>query len=405
MEGLKIALVSDWFFPSVGGIEYHLHDLATELVRRGHRVHLITGNGDYPDENLPYKVHRFKGQLTLESFKVNFGPEMLKNINELYKNERFDITHSHSFYSPLAVTVANLSSGIRGVPSLLTGHSLLGDSFLNPFYVRFLRIFLHKIHAFIAVSGAVKRDLEAILGKNSGKRKIHVIPNGINTDFWKPAADRWAWKKRLGWTETVVITVSRLTKRKRVHLIPRLAREIRSRYGRRVIFLIIGDGPERRNIQALIREYGVEDTVKLLGRRTREEVRAYLQASDIYLSPTIYEAFGIAALEAMACGVPVVANNHGGISEVVEHGATGLVSYNDEELRQHLQNLIENEDLRREMGQKARRRAEERFSWKRLIPEIVRVYEDTLSSAERRLFMLYLFHQMLRKRARSCRYP
>ncbi|WP_456396889.1 glycosyltransferase family 4 protein [Thermococcus sp.] len=397
MESLKIALVSDWFFPSVGGIEYHIHDLATQLTHLGHDVHVITRSGTYPDENLPYEVHRFKGRITMDGFHVSIGTEMMKQINELYKKEHFDITHGHSIYSPMAVGVANLSAGIRGVPSIVTGHSLLGDSILNPVYTVLLRFSLRKVSSFIAVSNAVEKDMRSILGKSLGNREIYLIPNGIDTDFWKPSEDREEWKETIGLSGVVVITTSRLTKRKRIHVIPEIARRIKEEYGKGITFLIIGDGPERSNIERLIREYGVGDIVKLLGRQPRVKVREYLQASDVYLSPTVYEAFGIAALEALACGVPVVANNHGGISEIVEHGRTSLVSNNDHELVQNLMSLIANEERRQEMGKNARKSVENHFSWEAVVPQVLNAYERTMDQADEEPFALYRLHQILKR--------
>ncbi|NJF24671.1 glycosyltransferase family 4 protein [Thermococcus sp. Bubb.Bath] len=397
MESLKIALASDWFFPSVGGIEYHIHDLATHLVEMGHEVHVITRFGDHPDEKLPYQVHRFKGRITMNSFHVSIGTGALKRINELYKKEGFDITHGHSIYSPMAVGVANLSAGIRGVPSVITNHSLLGNSILNPAYIALLRLSLHKVTSFIAVSEAVKSDMLSILGRNLKNREIYVIPNGIDTDFWKPQEDKEGWKEALGLKGMVVTTTSRLTKRKRIHVIPKVAKRIKEEYGENVTFLIIGDGPERSNIERLIREYNVGDIVKLLGRQPREKIKEYLGASDVYLSPTVYEAFGIAVLEALACGVPVVANNHGGIGEIVEHGRTGLLSQNDQGLIQNLVALIDDENMREEMGKNARKGVEDRFSWEAVVPRVLEVYERTMNQADKNLFVLYKFHQALKR--------
>ncbi|WP_461862910.1 glycosyltransferase family 4 protein [Thermococcus sp.] len=397
MESLKIALASDWFFPSVGGIEYHIHDLATHLMSMGHEVHVITRFGDYPDESLPYEVHRFKGKVTINSLHVSAGPDMLKAVNELYKKEHFDVTHGHSIYSPIAVGVANLSKGIRGIPSLLTNHSFLGNSPLNPAYITMLRISLRKVDAFVAVSEAVERDLRSILGGSIGERPVYTIPNGIDTEFWRPPEDREEQKARMGLEGTVITTTSRLTKRKRVHLIPQIAKAIREEHGDGITFLIIGDGPERRNIERLIRAYNVGDIVKLIGRQPRERVRDYLQASDIYLSPTIYEAFGIAALEALSCGVPVVANNHGGISEIVEHGRTGLISHDDSTLMGNLSELTADDRLREELGRNARKSVENRFNWEMVASMVLDAYRKTMEESDAQPFVLYKLHQIMKQ--------
>lgn len=162
---------------------------------------MITRFGDFPpDEELPpYEVHRFRGRITINSFHVSVGTGMLREVNELYKKEHFDITHGHSIYSPIAVGVSNLSSGIRGgTPSLITNHSLLGSSMLNPAYTAILRLSLRKVNSFIAVSEAVERDLRSILGKSLKGRATYVIPpNGIDTEFWKP--QRTGRRGRRGW--------------------------------------------------------------------------------------------------------------------------------------------------------------------------------------------------------------
>jgi glycosyltransferase involved in cell wall biosynthesis len=393
MESLKIALVSDWFFPSIGGIEYHIHELALNLTKLGHEVHIITRFGQYSDKELPYEVHRFKGSLNVNSFHVSIGVKMLKEINDLYKRERFDLTHGHSIYSPMAIGVANLSIGIRGVPSIVTNHSLLGDSLFNLTYLFLLRASLRKINSFIAVSKAVEKDFRDILGTRGENKEIRVIPNGIDKTFWHPVEDKEEWKEKLGFEGVVVMTTSRLTKRKRIHLIPKIAHDLK-KYGiKGVKFLIIGDGHEREKIRGLIEAYGVEKDVLMLGQLPRELIRKYLWASDIYLSPTIYEAFGIAALEALACGIPVVANNHGGISEIVEHGRSGLISPNDKGLLENLAYLIENEGLREEMGKYGRRRVEENFTWDKVVKDIINAYEDTINRFVEEPFVLYKIHQ------------
>ena len=396
MESLKVALATDWFFPSYGGIEYHVHDLAIHLMELGHEVHVITRKGEYPDWELPYPVHRFVGDVNIDKLHVSMGPKLLKEINDLYKKEKFDITHAHSIFSPLAVGTANLSSGIRGVPSIITDHSLLNRSIASPVYRFIVRHSLGKINAFIAVSNAVKEDLERILGKKLRGRPIYVIPNAIDTQFWVPPEEgREYWKERLGFDGRVVVTTSRLTKKKRVHVLPDIAREVLKESGEDIKFVLIGDGPLRDVIERKTRRYGVERNFILVGKKPREEVRKYLWASDIYLSPTIYEAFGIAVLEAQAVELPVVANNHGGVKEIVVDGVTGFLSNSDDELIQNLIRLLNDEKLRVKMGKEGRKRISTEFSWDRVIKKILNAYKETMDTFDEDYYLLYRVHQRL----------
>lgn len=398
MESLKIALATDWFFPSFGGVEYHVHDLAIRLMERGHEVHVITRIGRYPDETLPYPVHRFKGDFNLDHLHVSLGPGLLAKINELYKRENFDITHAHSIFSPLAVGTANLSSGIRGVPSIITDHSLMNRSLASPVYKLILRHSLGKINAFIAVSEAVKEDLERILGKKLRGRPIYVIPNAIDLNFWRPPPEgKDYWKERLGLDGIIVTTTTRLTKKKRAHIIPRIAKEVVDAGYDDVRFLIIGDGLLRKKIREKIEIYGLKDRVLMLGRKPREEVKRYLWASDIYLSPTIYEAFGIAVLEAQATEVPVVARSDGGVREIIVDGVTGFLASNDWELVEGVVRLAEDPKLRRKMGREARRRISKRFSWEVVVERILEAYRRTMDEFDEDYYLLYRVSMRLLK--------
>ena len=160
-------------------------------------------------------------------------------------------------------------------------------------------------------------------------------------------------------------------------------------------FLLIGDGPLREKIKKGIQKHRMEDHFLMLGRQPREKVREYLWASDIYLTPTIYEAFGIAVLEAQAVGLPVVAHNHGGVGEIVIDGVTGILSEDDDQLVEGVVTLIENDELRNRMGIEARRRIPERFSWENVAGSIVDVYKKTIDTFDENYYLIYRVHQRL----------
>ncbi len=386
MESLKIALATDWFFPSFGGIEYHVDELARELTKLGHEVHVITKEGDYPDEELPYPVHRFRGFFTLEKYHVTMGPLLLRDINRLYKKEKFDFTHAHSIYSPLAVAVANLSAGIRGVPSTITNHSLVDRSSLHPVSLLILRNSLGRVTSFIAVSKAVKEETEELMGNKLKNRPIFVVPNGLDMDYWRPPEDKEEVKERLGLEGTVVTTVLRFTKKKGAHLVPEIAREV-VRDG--ITYVLIGDGPLREEIEEKVKKYGLEGSLVLTGKLPREKVREYLWATDVYVSPTKYEAFGIATLEALATGVPVVVDGYGGVRDYVEHGKNGFLAGSTEEIVKYAKLLLEDEGLRERIGKYGRKSVERRFDWSMVIKKVLDAYKRTMDIFVEDYYPLY----------------
>ncbi|HET6511228.1 MAG TPA: glycosyltransferase, partial [Candidatus Kapabacteria bacterium] len=141
----------------------------------------------------------------------------------------------------------------------------------------------------------------------------------------------------------------------------------------------VGDGPDRSECQALARELGVAQHVRFLGKQS--ELAALLAASDIFMIPSGNESFGLSALEAMACGVPVISSDVGGLPVVNVHGETGyVVPMGDiEMLAQRIRELLENEPLRRQMGDASLVRATTMFSIENLIPRYEDLYDSVLS--------------------------
>ena len=126
MERFKIALVCDWYLPRIGGIEIHLHDLARELINRGHEVHIITTTRRPHASDQHIKVHRLNCRL-IPGWDVICNPFSVANtLENIFRQEKYNIVHAHSFYSLLAVTAVNRASRL-GVASVYSNHSLLAE--------------------------------------------------------------------------------------------------------------------------------------------------------------------------------------------------------------------------------------------------------------------------------------
>lgn len=385
METFKIALVSDWFYPKIGGIETHIHELALKLVDIGHEPHVIThavrNGGAADDQHFPYSVHRFKASIYISRLGAGAGFSMIRRINDLYKEQGFDITHVHSLFSPLALITSYISRGIRGVPVVATSHSMLGSSRLGFMYKPVLRFMTRKIDVFIAVSSVVAEDTRRLLGGSLKGREVVTVHNAIDTEYWRPPSpgEREEARRKLGAEDEIIVgVVARLTRRKRVDIIPRLAR----RLGRRAVFIVAGDGPRRRFLEEEAARLRVKDRVRLLGFVPRDTVRELLWASDVFLSPGELEACPIAVIEAQASGVPVVGRNRSGVSDIVVHGETGMLFDDFEGALSSLDLIIGDSRMRRRMSLAARRRAVENFSWSVTIRRVLDAYGKALSMAD-----------------------
>jgi glycosyltransferase involved in cell wall biosynthesis len=142
---------------------------------------------------------------------------------------------------------------------------------------------------------------------------------------------------------------------------------------------IAGSGPEENKLKELVKELNIEENVNFLGYISGIKKYSYYKSADVCVFPSIYEAFGIVLLEAMACGKPVVASNVGGIPFVVEEGKTGLLfeSGNVEDLADKIVTILKDEELREKMGEAGRERAKE-FTWDKIAERTVEVYKEIL---------------------------
>ena len=399
METLKIALASDWFHPKVGGIETHIHELALKLLEKGHEPHVITH--DYRvlspyNDSFPYPVHRFSAFVYFKESHISLGPNLLWKANELYRSVGFDITHVHSIYSPLSIAIANLSRGIRGVPVAATNHSFFGKPRLGFLILRLIRYYTSRIDVFIAVSSPVAKDTRRVLGRSLRGRPVYTIPNAVDPGFWRPPSweERAKARRELGLDESgvAVAVVGRLTERKGVHMVPGILRRARRLAGGDRLFLVIaGDGPLKSKIMEEITMNGLDGSSKLLGFMPRSRLRMVYWAADALLIPGPLEALPITSLEAMSCGLPVIAWRGSGLTDVIVNGETGFLVHGPGEFAEKLALLASDEELRFRLGENARRRVLNEFSWDKVLDKILSVYREAMERAdgEDKRYLLY----------------
>jgi glycosyltransferase involved in cell wall biosynthesis len=355
---MKVALVCDWYVPRLGGIETQLADLADALRARGHEAHVITAT---PGPTLPH-VHRL-GVPLVPGWRVVRSRRALDALHALLAREGYDVIHAHSLYSPLAHAATYLAQLI-GVPSVLTSHSLVdrATSFL-------LRAFVPDWAAWPTRLSAVGGLAAAELRRTSGRADVALLPNGID-------AARFAAPPRPERATITIASVLRLHARKRpltlVRALPEVLRRVRAHcLDRDVRLVVAGAGPLHGAVRAEAARLGVADRVELRGAVARADIPALLAAADLFALPSLNEAFGIAALEARAAGLPVVAMREGGAAELIEHGREGLLAEDDDDFAAQLATLVVDAALRRRMQAAAPQKLA-RYAW----PQIAARHES-----------------------------
>ncbi|MEA3238872.1 MAG: glycosyltransferase, partial [Candidatus Bipolaricaulota bacterium] len=246
---------------------------------------------------------------------------------------------------------------------------------------------IERCDAVIASTTLERRDLVNLYGAD--KAKINVIPPGVDTNRFHPPYDRQALKKELGFSPgLLVFTMGRLDIRKGFDLFFRAAAQVIEILGKQTdIQFVLSAGTdaedlhearERDRLAKLLKTLEIEKYVQWLPVLPADEVPLYYGASDVFVMPSRYELFGIVLLEAMACGVPVVATKFGGPPEIVSDGKDGrLVDPTDINMfASAIVDLLSKPSLRKQMGKTAREHVEERYCWKALARKHQKLYAN-----------------------------
>lgn len=308
----KICMVSDFFYPNMGGVEEHIFNLSQCLLGRGHKVVVLTHSyGDrigvrYMTNGLkvyyiPVKV--FYNQCVLPTMVCS-----LPLIRYILIREEIQIIHGHSAFSALAHE-GMLIGRLMGLKTVFTDHSLFGFADASAILTnKFLEISLADCNHCICVSHTGKEN--TVLRAKVQKEKVSVIPNAVDTTLFTPDVS-----KRDDNFITIVV-VSRLVYRKGVDLLARVIPEICARY-ENVQFLIAGDGPKRWLIEEVRERNLLQHRVTLFGSVEHSQVRHVLNRGHIFLNTSLTEAYCMAIVEASSCGLQVVSTKVGGIPEVL----------------------------------------------------------------------------------------
>ncbi|MGI2327047.1 N-acetyl-alpha-D-glucosaminyl L-malate synthase BshA [Planococcus sp. YIM B11945] len=378
MRKMKIGITC---YPTVGGSGVIATELGKMLAEKGHEVHFITSS-------TPFRLNRiypnvFSHQVDVNSYSVfQYAPydiALATKIAEVIKNEKLDLMHVHYAipHAVCAILGRDMAGSNIGIVTTLHGTDItvLGsDSSLR----EAIRYGIEKSDVVTAVSDSLKQQTHELIAPD---KEIQTVYNFVDEREYT-VKDASRLKKEFGISEDdkVVIHVSNFRKVKRVADVVDTFYRIQQELAAKL--LLIGDGPEMNSVIQKVRELGIEDNVLFLGKR--DNLSELYNMSDLKLLLSEKEAFGLVLLEAMACGVPCIGANIGGMPEIIEPGKNGfLVELGDtEQAAAYAFEILSNENLHEEMKKESLATVKNRFHSTMILEQYEAIYESLLDRGE-----------------------
>jgi len=362
---MRIAILVLLFPPKwLAGTEIATYNIASHLAAQGHDVHIITSwdkglTRESAEEG--FHIHRVKTVRRPVFQVLTYIPKSLPVIRKINP----DIVHCQSI--PLGLS-GFLIKKLFGKPYVVYGR---GSDVYNPWIFKNIvsKLVLRNADAIIALTEDMKKRIQ-----NIHDRSVFVIPNGVDLERFGELPQEIPDKESKLTDEKVIIFIGTLRPVKGVRYLIEAMRMIAEGY-KRTRLLLVGDGEERGYLEKLVNKMGLEDCVSFIGRVPHERALTYMVTSDVFVLPSLSEGFPMTILEAMACGLPIVATRIGGLPEVIEDGRSGFLvePENPKEIAERVLLLLEDNELRKRISLNNKERVE-KYSWQHIVNRLAEVY-------------------------------
>lgn len=367
-------------YPTYGGSGVIATELGKELALRGHEVHFIS-------YALPFRLSHYIENIVFHEVEISTYPlfefplyslSLASKMVEVAEFEKLDLLHVHYAipHATSAYLAKEMLSKNRDLKIFTTLHgtdiTLVG---LEPSFLPLVKFSIEKSDGVTTVSRFLK---EKTITNYSIEADIRVIPNFVDTELFKPESNGEFRKAIAPNGEKILVHTSNFRPVKRVPDTIRIFEKVQKVIPSKLI--LVGDGPDRSECERLSRQLDLCDTVKFLGKQ--EGLVEILSSSDLFLIPSQSESFGLAALEAMACGLPVVSSSVGGLPELVKHNETGFIAEigDVDRMAKYTLELLSNDKKYKLFSENSRQRAVDKFDKSKVIPLYEEYYEQILRS-------------------------
>lgn len=385
---MKILMISRSYHPDYGGAEVFVKEIAERSAQDGHIVlvltHAIKGSPRTEVFN-GVKIIRVSHPISIEKSTSShlpsimfIFPAILQAMRVVIK-ENISVIHCHGSMSSLCGYIIKKLFKKKLVITVQGGD--IGDypestggfcGVLKPV----IRTYLGAADAITCVS----THLVGVAINKFGAKNIKLIPNGVDMSMFKSTDDKETFKKNLNIEEKrIIISVSRLTPKNGIDYLIRAFPEILARFSDTRLILL-GGGKQEEEIKKLKRELGVQDKITLIDHVPHAEIKKYLSIADVFIRPSLDEGFGIAFIEAMACGIPVIGTNVGGIPDIIKNNENGIIiePRNEKQIINSILNLLNNKDLAEKLSAKGHEYVKKQFNWDNIYKKMKSVYEEVI---------------------------
>jgi L-malate glycosyltransferase len=367
-------------YPTYGGSGVIATELGKALAQRGHQIHFIS-------YALPFRLTGFVENVFFHEVEMSSYPlfefplytlALASKMVEVTEFEDLDLLHVHYAipHASSAYLAKNMLKRKKDIKIITTLHgtdiTLVG---LEPSFLPLVKFSIEESDGVTAVSRFLK---EKTITNYYIDKNIEVIPNFIDTELFKPM-EACNFKKHIAPDgERILVHTSNFRQVKRVTDTIRILEKVNKEVPTKLI--LVGDGPDRSECERLARQLNLMDHVKFLGKQ--EGLVEILNSADIFLIPSQSESFGLAALEAMSCGKPVVSSSVGGLPELIKHNETGFIAEigDVDRMAKYVVDLLTNDKKYEAFSKSSRDRALNKFDKSKVIPMYEEFYNHILNA-------------------------
>lgn len=366
----KIGIVSEFFYPHLGGVTEHVYFSAKELSKRGYETVILTGSkGKSPEVSLPSGIRVIRIGKSMPTYmngsigKISVGFKIGDRIQEVLEKEKFDLLHLHNPLDPiLPLLFLKYSKTIN----IGTFHTVLKNPMVFKIFKLFAQKYLNKLNGVIAVSQSCANLMEQFFSN-----RFNILPNGVDTEWF---ANPKGKIQKFSDGQHNILFLNRLDPRNGLdNLIEAFRHIVNEMPDSRLI--VVGDGPLRPFYE---RKAGDLINKKIFFEGAVVDARPeYFASSSVYVYPATIASFGIGLLEGMASGTPVVGTDNEGFRTIIKNGENGILvpQANPEALAQGIISLIKNPSLAEKIKNNGRETAE-KFSWHRVVDQVLNFYDS-----------------------------